>query len=298
MSINWKSLLTILIAIAGVAVPIWLWQIDLQSRSLTVTLISQVPLEPKEKDAIGGIEVLVAGQKLQTPQLVLFEIRNTGLRPIQSAEFDGPLEIRVDGGAEFARAKITRQYPTGLEMEATTERQKIAVKPALLNPDDWIQISAITTGIEPKFSSKVRVAGVSTTPIQTVAAGKAKPSKLIVISVMTMGFMLMVVSIMFVERVANNGPSVELRRRAAIFSFFTTLSAAVFPVIAALEMLDVMNTLYQMMALFGLSVPAAFLAGLLNRDVMRPANEKTSNGRRSPGARDPRSSTQSRSTNN
>lgn len=44
--IDWKFLLTLLVTVASAVVPVWLWQADLSSKALTLTIKSAANLQP------------------------------------------------------------------------------------------------------------------------------------------------------------------------------------------------------------------------------------------------------------
>ena len=72
-----KYVVLFLVAIAGVGISVWLWQVDLSSRSLTVRLVSSIPLLQQEKGgALLDLELRLDGVKIDAPYLATVEISN------------------------------------------------------------------------------------------------------------------------------------------------------------------------------------------------------------------------------
>jgi len=122
------------------------------------------------------MEISVNGTKLDKPHLIVFQIRNDGRKPILATDFESPLNIRLESKTSFVRVGITDKIPRDIEASIILESQKFSLKPSLLNPKDLLEITAITSGDTPIFSSKARVAAISNVYIED--STKEKPSKL------------------------------------------------------------------------------------------------------------------------
>lgn len=71
---DWKFLLAQLVAVAAIGVPVWIWQSDLNSKSVSVHVLSKVSLQPKEDASLPGVEISMEGMPLQNPHVVSFQI--------------------------------------------------------------------------------------------------------------------------------------------------------------------------------------------------------------------------------
>ncbi|KAB0670338.1 hypothetical protein F6V30_09300 [Oryzomonas sagensis] len=169
---EWKSLLTLIATVVGVAVPIWLWQADSVSKSLSVKLITRAPLQAKEQDSVPGMEISVDGTRLEKPRLVIFEIRNDGRKPVLATDFESPLEIRLDSKTSFVKTGVTSKSPKDIEASIISEQKRISLKPILLNPKDSIQITALTSGEDPVFNTKARIVGISEISLTDISKEK------------------------------------------------------------------------------------------------------------------------------
>ena len=163
-----------LAALAGVAVAWWAWYAELNSHSLHFRLVSQIALQPEEKDTLQGLKISIDGVALETPYLSVFELVNDGYKPVTTSAFESPIELHVEPNAFVARARVTDTAPKDLETELVAEKQSVKLKPLLLNPKDTLTIAIITSGKRPQFTTRARIAGVATVPLED----ETKTSKL------------------------------------------------------------------------------------------------------------------------
>lgn len=262
MKLDWKFALPLLFTVAGVAVPVWLWQADQSSKSLSIKLATKISLQPKEQDTIAGIEILVDGARLEHPHLVVFEIRNDGSKPIPAADFESPVRIQLVSETSLARANVSGKAPKDIEATLLNERQGMALKPTLLNPGDTISITAITSGAPPIFESKARVVGISNVVLED---GTAKRQNRIIVALLLFGSMLSLVSFSLMSDFIIKPNGIFLRRRAAAFVGII----AAFPGVIALQMfleeIEIQGFWYMMLCYLILMIPAGFIARALNR---------------------------------
>lgn len=210
--LNWSSI-TLLATVAGIVVPIWLWRADLTSKSLEFRVASQASLELARSGDIKGLQITLDSAPLNRPYLTVVELLNDGSRPITSSEFEGPVEVRLSAGTKVVRTQLVSASPKSLEANITATEDSISVAPLLLNPEDKLTISVLTSGGPPSFTPRARIAGVAEIKIDD-SQGKLLTWQL-------SGLALIAAFLMFVASDITNGgfpsgKSVVLRRRAAI----------------------------------------------------------------------------------
>jgi len=163
MSINlfdWKFFSTLILAAAGVLVPIIIWQVDLPSNALSLRLTSSIALQPTIEHSVQDIQIVLDGVNIEEPYLSTLELSNDGSQPIYSKDFDGNLEIYVDQGG-IVRVNVESTQPNGIPIVLKSENKTIKIKPLLLNPQDTISIMVISSGGAPIFKPMARIAGIS-----------------------------------------------------------------------------------------------------------------------------------------
>ncbi len=159
-SVDWKYLLTIIAAIAGVLVPVLIWRADLSSKAVAVRIASQTQLQPKSAAPLTTLHVTVGGVPLKDPYLTVFTITNSGDRPIQATDFEGPIQILGTGATKLALLQAGESKPDGIVAEAVLSDGVAALKPLLLNPGDELSIAIVTSDGLPTFFTRGRIAGV------------------------------------------------------------------------------------------------------------------------------------------
>ncbi|KQZ94578.1 hypothetical protein [Pseudomonas sp. Root562] len=158
-ALDWKFFATIVFTIAGLVIPVFIWQVDLASHSLTLRLVSTSPLQPVSN--IQNLQISLNGQNIESPYLSTLELVNTGSKPVLSSDFDTPLEIFVKGGAKLISAETSNTTPKNIPVKIGNAEHGASVSPFLSNPKDSITISVITSGPAPEFEPRARIAGIN-----------------------------------------------------------------------------------------------------------------------------------------
>lgn len=211
--LNWSSI-TLLATVAGIVVPIWIWRADLSSKSLEFRVASQASLEPSKSGDIKGLQITLDAAPLDRPYLTVVELTNDGSKPILSSEFEGPVEFRLSSGTKIVRAQLISANPKSLEAKVATTDSSIAVAPLLLNPEDKLTISILTSGGPPWFSPHARIAGVTEIKHDD-RQEKVQPWRLSLLALLA-AFLLILASDLTSVGFPNGKP-VVLHRRDAIF---------------------------------------------------------------------------------
>jgi hypothetical protein len=156
--LDWKFFLTIVATIAGVVIPVYLWQTDATSRTIEVKLLSSSALQPATN--IQDLQIFLNGKKIESPFLSSFELTNTGSKSILSADFETPIEILPKKGVTVVSAQVTRTDPVDIPVKISFDEHRVFIAPFLSNPKDTIAFSIITSGEQPVFESRARIAGI------------------------------------------------------------------------------------------------------------------------------------------
>jgi hypothetical protein len=207
--LDWKYLVTLFAAVAGIAVPVWLWRTDLVSHSVKVKIISQTALQPDGVSAVSGLKISVDGKELEAPYLTVIDIKNDGARPILATDFETPLEIKTFEKVKTARARVTATAPKDLLPIITSNDDVLKLQPLLLNPNDSVTIAFV-----PNFSARGRIAGISVVELEDSTLNQKPKRKFWAQAIV--GFALLIVyALTFRALLSSSG--IQIRRRAMIF---------------------------------------------------------------------------------
>ena len=257
---DWKFVVSLAAAIAAVIVPVWLWQADLSSKSLAITLSTCISLQPAEKESLQGIEISFEGKRLENPHLVILEITNDGSKPILANDFESPLEIRLASETHFLHSRITEKIPKDIDTDLSIEKNRVSLKPSLLNPKDTIRVTAITDGVAPIFEAKARVVGIPSVSITDGTVKQRDKAKLIFLLLAAV-FLAAASHIAYEGAIFSKG--VFLRRRAAAFVALMCAFPSVAAFMTFLEEIDITSFWHFMMYYLLMSIPVGFMASAI-----------------------------------
>ena len=215
---DWKFYVTLVAAIVGILIPIWLWQADLSAHSLSVRLASSVALQPTETVSIPDVQISIDGVNIKSPFLSTLELSNDGSKPVLASDFESHIELSVSHNTQIVRARVTSVEPNNLKAELDTNKQSVKLRPMLLNPNDKLTIAIITSESPPHFSAQARIAGVSKIKFEDTTT-KEKNWKRFVINIIIafVGFVLYWVYAAFLIRPTT----VRLGRALSMITMFT-----------------------------------------------------------------------------
>lgn len=263
-----SSSITLLATVVGIVVPIWIWRADQTSKALEFRVVSQASLEPAKSGDIKGLQITLDSAPLDGPYLTVVELLNDGLKPIPSSEFEGPVEVRLSGGTKVVRAQLVSSKPKSLEAKLTFTENSVAVAPLLLNPEDKLTISILTSGGMPSFSPRARIAGIAEIKLDD---SQGKLPTWMLGGLAFLGAFLMLVA----SDITNDGfptkKSVVLRRRAAILVSGVTGMTGAGLFFVFLQSVGVQNWWYITLALIVLFLVTGAVAALWNS---RPKNQR------------------------
>ncbi|KTC41960.1 hypothetical protein AO260_02155 [Pseudomonas sp. ABAC21] len=180
---DWKFVIASIIALAGVAIPLYLWQFDLTSHSLTVRVVSSSALQPSSSEKFRDLQITLNGSPVPSPYLSTFELENTGSKPILTADFEGAIQILSQGKAKFISAQLVGTEPKDIPVSITNSDEGMKISPFLFNPKDKVTISLVTSGDAPSFSVRSRIAGVKEVEYEDTSVKKGNMTRLIVSSI-------------------------------------------------------------------------------------------------------------------
>lgn len=210
----WNFIIIILPVVASVA-PLWFYYSD--ARSLRVQIISKTSLQPSTTaHALPGLTISLEGQELEKPYLTVLEIINDGGREIPASAFESPLEIKTQDSVKVARAEVTVVSPRDIQPKIERGQNVLKLQPLLLNKSDSIRIAFITSGGFPEFSSRGRIEGITSIPIEDTGVKLSEWRRLFQVCA---GFALLIVYIV------NLHGALERRHLGRVTMVFISLSS-------------------------------------------------------------------------
>ena len=175
---DWKYLLGIVLTIASVVTPVYLWKSDLQAHDLSLRLISSSSLQPLASSEIYDVKMSVNGVQLVSPYFSTFELTNNGSKPILSSDFESPIEFFGSRDLTFVTARIDLSDPREIPAKISVDANRVSIAPFLSNPGDKVIFSVITSGAVPVINPKARIAGVKKLVIEEPSTDRGSTFRL------------------------------------------------------------------------------------------------------------------------
>lgn len=161
MKIDTKYIISTLLAIVSIGIAVYYGYATYNSKSISIKLTSLSSIQPSNNDSPSELVVSLGGLELRNPYLAVFEIVNDGKTPITSSDFEQPIMIRAQDNVNFIRAQINKTSPVHIPITPKLSKNELTLSKTLLNPQDKITITLITSGISPSFIISSRIVGVS-----------------------------------------------------------------------------------------------------------------------------------------
>lgn len=158
-SIDWKYIVMFVVTLVCALVPV-LWQSKQEARAITVKYLSSTTLQLDQQAGIKDLQVTINGRNIDRPYLSLLQVVNDGAKPILSSDFETPIELFAKNEALVVSAQVTDTSPAGITAKVSTDDKRVMIAPFLVNPDDSVFLTVLTSGGAPSFEAKARIAGV------------------------------------------------------------------------------------------------------------------------------------------
>lgn len=269
---DWKHWIMVVLTSLSIFVPLVIWQVDNQGRSLSLTISDRIQLQILEKESIPEMEVIFNGERISKPYLSELRISNDSRKPIPASDFESPIEIRTASSTKIHSARLKSSESNEIDAKVVFDSSSVRVNPILLNPGEGFSISIVTSGGMPEFSTRARIAGVSVPPLQQAAS--TKKSNLLTWIYLIAAFSLAIVSSLaqdvFQPNFISQSKKKTLRARSLLFIALVTQLVAIgflIPFFTGIGVDSLWITIFLVLGIFWLASP---LAKFLNR----PAPDK------------------------
>ena len=107
---------------------------------------------------------MVSTEKIEQAVVSVFQIYNSGSQPIETEDFKRPLTFVFNEKTQILDEDVINKVPEEIEANLSKQNNRVVLNNTLINPNDRIDVSFITTTkIRPKIDT--RIVGVSNVEI-------------------------------------------------------------------------------------------------------------------------------------
>ncbi len=174
-----------------IAVSVWTVLVQRRRKGISWRAHPPAPVFRPDEQTKGGLTVLYEGRRIEDLWLVTVEVENSGNLPILPTDYERPLKITFEAGAEVLRADVTGTTPAGIDAVPSVAGGEVKLEPVLLNPGDLASLSVLFTGTGQAPSVEGRVVGVG--QVEEKAKGKRPPARLLItgslLALLCLGFL-------------------------------------------------------------------------------------------------------------
>lgn len=156
---NWKFVVTTMISVMAL-VPAWLVISFNNKKSVSYDIQSVSPLVSEEQTGTHGLQVLFQGREVTKPYVSVIKIINDGGVPIETKDFDGPIDVDSGEGTNVLAASVISKQPDSIKAKIDSRDKTVLFMPTLLNPEDTITIKIITGDAKPVHKISGRISGI------------------------------------------------------------------------------------------------------------------------------------------
>lgn len=196
-------LLAPLATLCGIIVTVSLWNLNKQRKSISYKIVDTVDLLSVRGPARKRIRLSFDGAHVEDAQLVSVMIFNSGHLPINLGDYQSPLTIVVNPGAEIVAADITETEPADLAERLSggkepkhfidrVEKERVVLTPLVLNAEDSIVVQLLVRKLQGKVAVRGHLLGISKVKEHVRA-------KLVQNALISFGALIMAVSIFCME---------------------------------------------------------------------------------------------------
>jgi hypothetical protein len=118
------------------------------------SLVNIAPTSAKNR-----VRILLDDKPIENAELLLVKIKNTGLLPIKSSDFETPLILSLGTSAKILDSEIYDLSPRNLQVKFSAENETIKINPVLLNSKDSFTVKIIAESLS-KVELSGRIVGV------------------------------------------------------------------------------------------------------------------------------------------
>lgn len=154
-SIDWGMWGVIATIIAGVAIPIVLFIIQIKIKNLEIIRVSSAPLINIDSKYVDDLEIFYQGEKIEDATSVVLGVVNTGTQAITKNDFEDSVVIMFNYNTKIIKAEILKTFPASMKPTIVVEKNNIVLNPLLMNSRDSFVISAVVSS----FDGKIDVTG-------------------------------------------------------------------------------------------------------------------------------------------
>lgn len=162
---NWDTIwsaMSALASVVGIFLAVLLFNLDRDKKELTIETVSTAILVDLSDPGLASMKLTYRDVAISRLAVATIEIRNSGTRPIERADFELPILLRFKNPTDVLAVTLNdKKTPQDLKPVINSDDSGISVAPLLLNPGDEFRITVQLRGDFDEPTVESRISGVS-----------------------------------------------------------------------------------------------------------------------------------------
>lgn len=158
---NKWTVISALAAILAVIIPMLIFVLSRDSKEITVKTISHAVVVDFSEPALSSFKLTYNNVAVTRLTAATIEVRNSGTRPIERADFERDFVLRFSDSVPILAARVAERVPGELLPELNVSSTRVAIKPLLLNPGDWFRLTVHLHGHFTEPVVEARISGLA-----------------------------------------------------------------------------------------------------------------------------------------
>jgi hypothetical protein len=153
------SLAVAALAVA-VIVPIALFLVGRQSKSLSFSAVARSPLVDVSKPQLTDLEVSYRGEKIQKVESLTLQFENSGNVSVTPSDFEKPMVVILGKDCRVLSAEVADTSPSSLKPKVSANSAGVSIEPLLLNAHDRFALTVVVSGSAGVPQPYARISGI------------------------------------------------------------------------------------------------------------------------------------------
>lgn len=166
---RWWAAAKTVAAVVGPFLAILLFILNRETKGLAFDTVSTAVLVDLTDPRLSSLKLTYKDISVSRLTVVTFEVRNSGTRPIEQADFKLPLVIRFKNPNDVLAVTLNeKKTPPDLKPSISSDDRGITIDPLLLNSGDTFRITVQLRGDFNEPTVEARISGVPSISRQTL----------------------------------------------------------------------------------------------------------------------------------
>lgn len=138
----------------------YIFYVQRQNKELSYEILSATSLISKNKEIEGKLKILYQNKEVDNIYLIIIKLTNSGNVSLNRSDYESPIIFSFNQNISIMEADIIRTEPDNIKSEINIDKNRLIIKPLLLNESDSITFKIILPSFEGYINADARIFGI------------------------------------------------------------------------------------------------------------------------------------------